>query len=346
MQTEEIIGRTIAAPPPITYPIAEATIAQLRTRAQGVAADTPEGYDACKKMIAETRGLRGQIEKRRVELKADALKYGREVDGLAKTWTLELLAIEEPLKLAKQKVDDEEIAKARAMVEAQEKAASEAAEAKAAAERAEREAAEAKIKAEREALEAERKAFQEQQAQERRKREQEQAEALERELAAQAEDRRRAALKLAVEEAEAAVERNRLVEERKKIEEDRKLVEAEKARLQTIAWEQECMKRAKEEARRKVEQEAMERQAREKREEEEEARRKTEETRRVAEAADLLPDVDKIKGFATTLCAVRLPMVKQAKAVKFMTKVTKDIEAIAKRCLAVTAEQITQEQPT
>jgi len=92
----------------IEYGVTEAALAELKGKYAKVPdAGTKEGYALCKAGIAEIRPLRTSVEKRRKELKADALAYGRKVDDLAKTITNALVAIEQPMKDAKQVVDDE-----------------------------------------------------------------------------------------------------------------------------------------------------------------------------------------------------------------------------------------------
>lgn len=153
---------TAAALALIEYPTTEDKIAEAGKKYATLEATTAKGYKAVVEAIAVLRGTRSDIEKRRVELKADALEFGRKVDAAAKKLTVLVSDIEEPLKAKKQAVDDEE---ARIKREA-EKAELVALEAKL---RAEREVEEARLKAQREAqaaeqsrLESERKAVEDQ----------------------------------------------------------------------------------------------------------------------------------------------------------------------------------------
>ena len=133
--------------PLVKYDVTEAAIAVTKARCADLSADTPKGYEEVRLALAEIRGTRVAIEKRRVELKADALAFGRLVDSEAKRYTALLLEIEEPLSQKKHDVDYE-----KARVKA---AAEEARQAEIAAKiRAEREAEEAKLRAAREADEA------------------------------------------------------------------------------------------------------------------------------------------------------------------------------------------------
>lgn len=151
-------------------------------------AATPKEYETVRLGIAELRQLRVAIEKRRVELKADALKYGREVDRIAHELTSQIEAIETPLKAIKAHVDEE---KARA------KEAARAAE-----EARQREA----LAAERAALEAERQRLAD--------------EAAEREELARERAELEAA-RMARQEAALEAERQRLANEREALEADR-----------------------------------------------------------------------------------------------------------------------------
>jgi chromosome segregation ATPase len=70
-------------------------------------------YKLVTEAIGAVRKLRTSVEKKRKELKAEALEYGRKVDGEAKRITGKLLAIEDPLK-EKKKTEDDRKAKIKA----------------------------------------------------------------------------------------------------------------------------------------------------------------------------------------------------------------------------------------
>lgn len=102
---------------PITYSITLAKIGQLAEKYKEVPADltVKANYDLVKKAASHLRGLRTDVEKRRKELKADALEFGKRVDGAAKELTERLVAIEEPFSTAKKEHDTAvEIAKREA----------------------------------------------------------------------------------------------------------------------------------------------------------------------------------------------------------------------------------------
>jgi len=72
----------------------------------------PANYEDCRLALAETRGVRGETEKARKKLKADALAYGRLVDSTAKRIIDKVLEIETPYSEAKKAYDTSvEIAK-------------------------------------------------------------------------------------------------------------------------------------------------------------------------------------------------------------------------------------------
>jgi len=138
----------------VKYEITPEQIEAKREQYAALTVDTPAGYEAVRVAIGDCRATWVAVEKRRVELKADALSYGRRVDSVAKQLTGLLESIEEPLKLLKSTVDEErervraekEAANRRQIEEALQKQREE----KEAQERAAREA----LRVEREAIEA------------------------------------------------------------------------------------------------------------------------------------------------------------------------------------------------
>ena len=92
----------------VKYDIADKGIDAMREKYTGltvIEGDTAS-YKAMAEAISDVRGHRVSIEKRRKELKADALKWGRTVDTEAKRLTSLLTPIEDELKAAKQVEDD------------------------------------------------------------------------------------------------------------------------------------------------------------------------------------------------------------------------------------------------
>lgn len=65
----------------------------------------PENYESCRLACSEMRKKRTSAEKIRKELKADALEYGRKVDGIAKQIIDHIANLEEPYAKAKKDYD-------------------------------------------------------------------------------------------------------------------------------------------------------------------------------------------------------------------------------------------------
>ena len=82
--------------PAVVFSVTDAGIAELEAKHRGlvVAHGDKKGYLALTQAIAEVRTARTDVEKRRKELKQDALEYGRLVDSTAKAITERLEAIE------------------------------------------------------------------------------------------------------------------------------------------------------------------------------------------------------------------------------------------------------------
>jgi len=69
--------------------------------------DDQEGYEKVKNARLFIKGERVNVEKKRVELKASALEYGRAVDAEAKRITTAIEMIEDHLMAEQKKIDDE-----------------------------------------------------------------------------------------------------------------------------------------------------------------------------------------------------------------------------------------------
>lgn len=95
--------------PAVIFSVTDAGIAELEAKHRGlvVAHGDKKGYLVLTQAIAEVRTARTDVEKRRKELKQDALDYGRLVDSTAKAITERLEAIEGPLKANKEQIDAE-----------------------------------------------------------------------------------------------------------------------------------------------------------------------------------------------------------------------------------------------
>ncbi len=301
--------------PLVKYEVTVDQIRQWGEKYSGLEATTREGYEDVRLAIGMLRTTRVGIEKRRVDLKRDALEYGRRVDSVAKQLTTEIETIEDGLKAKKAAVDDE-----RERIKREKEAA-------------EKTAVEAKIKAEHEAEEARLRA--EREAEEAR-------------LAAAREAQRVEAERLAAERA--AIERERAEAEAKRQETDeqaRREREAEERRLAAERAQLEAERRAYEEARREAEHQEQLRQERIRAESEAKARAERErveaeearvrEEERKAELARRLealkPDADKLETYANALLAVECAELSQPAAVAVLLE--------AKGILASVVERLT-----
>lgn len=288
-----IVAKELKSTHVVEYSVSDAAIDKLRERYTGLTIANTADYERVRVGIGELRDIRVQVEKTRVELKADALAYGRKVDAEAKRITSLLLEIEEPLKLEKQKVDEEKARvkrekeeAERAKIEAELKAKREAEEAEAARIKAEQEAIE---RAERERIAAEQKAEAERLAKERA--------ALEAERAAAEAERLKA---------QAIIdEQNRL--ERERIEAEQAKLREERERLAREQFEREAKERAEREAREKLEREAAEARRRAEIEEEEREHR-----------AAMAPDFVKLAEYAKAILAIPSPDVNTSEAVHYL----------------------------
>ena len=91
---------------PIVYDVTEEGLKALENKWSQVPDVTQkEGYALCEAACKELRTVRVAVEKRRKELKADALEYGRKVDSTAKAISERIEAVENPMKTAKEAED-------------------------------------------------------------------------------------------------------------------------------------------------------------------------------------------------------------------------------------------------
>lgn len=107
------------------YDVADAAIAAMAERAAGLSIDGLEdkaGLSRVREARIEVRDLRVRVEKTRKELKADALAYGKAVDGEARRIREQLEPIEAGLKEQEDAIASEKAAIALAQREAKEAA--------------------------------------------------------------------------------------------------------------------------------------------------------------------------------------------------------------------------------
>ena len=158
-KTEDFITRELAK-----YDLPAATITKLQKKYMDVKVSNPEDIDNymfARSGYKEVSKLRIDIEKKRVELKADALAFGKAVDGEAKRLKLPLEAIEAHLMVQRKIVEDEQarIKKAKEdAILAEEARIKQEEEARLEAQRAEQEAKERELKERQEKIEAQEKA--------------------------------------------------------------------------------------------------------------------------------------------------------------------------------------------
>jgi len=313
----------------ITYPVSKQEIATLRAKFSGLKADTPAGYEQVRLAIGKTRELRVQVEKRRKELKADSLEFGRKVDAVARQLTNELETIEEPLALLKSEVDDakkrEKEAKEKAerdAIEADLRARHEANEARL---KSEREAAEAKLAEERAKLDAERaemaakqQAIDEANRVEREKMEAEKAkadaEAKERQAKIDAENKRIAE--------EQAYKQAVIEEDNRKLEEKRNAIEAQRQAAERAEFERVTKVKAEAEAKAKIETDRIDA---EKKAAEHKAWQESERLRLDA----MKPDIEKVHAFAKAVRSLSCPGLKSDDARNAVRIATTQLAEIA-----------------
>lgn len=126
MEVEVIPAAKPFAIEAITYPVIAAEIEKLSAKylplkINGI--DDKEGYKAVHEARMDIRSKRVEVEKRREELKAGALNYGRQVDGAAKQLTALLTPIEKHLGEEEARIDIAREAAKRAKEEAERAAA-------------------------------------------------------------------------------------------------------------------------------------------------------------------------------------------------------------------------------
>ncbi len=298
--------------PVVRYSVSDAAIAEMQAAYMPLViagVEDAEGYRRVHEARMTVKGTRVEIEKKRKELKSEALEYGRRVDGEAKRLTglLEpieshLSQVEDAYAAEKERIRNEAKLKAeaeqRAKIEAELAEQRAKQEAEAAMLKAEQEAAAAKLKVEQDAEAARLRAEREKLEAERR--------AIEAERARQKAEQDRI-------DAQRRAEQEKLDAARREVEAEKKrLADIEAARLQKIEEERLAAERAAELERAKVE--AAERA---RREAEEKAAREAAAAKAKAEAEAaarakaeaLRPDREKLLAVAKAVSAIEVPAV-------------------------------------
>jgi hypothetical protein len=93
----------------ITFNITDSKISELNNSYSGIFVNYGDiaGEKSLREAIRVIRDFRVMVEERRKELKAGALEWGRKVDNEAKRITAALLAIEDPLRINKENIENE-----------------------------------------------------------------------------------------------------------------------------------------------------------------------------------------------------------------------------------------------
>ena len=94
----------------VQYSVTDQALAQYRKEFLPltiVGLDDVEGYQKVREARLFIQGERVNVEKKRVELKAESLEFGRAVDAEAKRITTAILEVENHLIAEKKKIDDE-----------------------------------------------------------------------------------------------------------------------------------------------------------------------------------------------------------------------------------------------
>jgi chromosome segregation ATPase len=222
----------------------QAAMTSMRERFTGLSCATPAQYEETRIAIAELRGFRVEVERRRKELNADAQTWIKNVNGESKRLIEEAEKIEVPLKAMKDAVDEEKERKKAELQAAQAErirlAEKKKLEEDAARVKAEQEAAAEKLRVENEKLAAERERIRAEN--ERLRQEREELARQQRELfeAQEAERRKKEAEEKAKRDAAERAEAERIAKERADEEfarQQREMFEAqqaEAARLERI----------------------------------------------------------------------------------------------------------------
>jgi len=283
--------------PAVSYDISAERLAELE--AECATLDPTKGtkaYDEARVVLRKLVTTRTAMDKKRKELKADSLAWGRLVDSEYKKWETKLLAIEEPVAAKIKAVDDAKENARRAKEEAERKALEAELEAKRAAEAAARKAEQDRI-AEANRVEAERLA------------------AIAAEQAAKQKEIDEANAKIKAEQAAA----------QKLIDDQLAEIAAAKRKQEQVEREAAIKAQAEKDAAERIERERI---AAEERKAAQERADAIEKAR--IEAAR--PDVEKINSLAFALCTITLPQVSTEKALFFVAQLRADIAEIVERC--------------
>jgi hypothetical protein len=316
---------TPAAKHVIEYNITDAALAELAEQYGGMVVTT-DNLDEGKEARKAVRDVRLAVEERRKELKADALAYGKAVDGKAKEIQAKIAKVEEPLA---EQLDA--IANAEKLAEEKRVATIESYL--------------GVLRAY--GLETEDKTLAELQAWQEQLNELEITEEIYQEFREQAvgakaesESRLRIAItrKQAAEEEAARLEEQRLIQaqeaenlaaERAKLEEAQAKLREEQEAAEAKAREEQAKKDAEREAELAAQQAEIDKAREEQERKEQEEREKAEAEAAAARALELAPDKEKLERLANIIEATELPAVTSQQAEDVLSYVKSEIKAIA-----------------
>lgn len=291
------LDETKSTLPAVTYDISAERLAELEAECKELdPAKSTKAYDESRIVLRKLVTTRTTMDKRRKELKADSLAWGRLVDSEYKKWETLLLAIEEPVAAKIKAVDEAKENARRAKEEAERKALEAELEAKRAAEAAAIKAEQDRI-AEANRIEAERLA----------------------KIAAE-----QAAKQREIDEANAKIKAEQEAAQ-KKIDDAKAEVEAAKRKQEQEERERQIRIQAEKDAAERIEREqkaAAERKAAQERAEAAERAR--------IEAAR--PDVEKVHELADDIDGIGFPDVSDGNAKLFLAEIHEALEALAERC--------------
>jgi len=319
-------GDAIATTPKhvVEYNITDTFLAELAERYKDV--DAYKDHDVAKAAAKECQQLRKTLEEKRVELKKDALEYGRAVDGEANRIKAAIVKVEDPIKTQLDEIRDAEKIKEQARVDE--------IESQLAVLRAYGQETDGKTLAELQEwqdklneLEITEEVFQEFR---------EQAIGAK----AESESRLRIAIghKQAAEEEAAKLEQQRKEQEeeqakldaqREEIEEGQRKLREQQEAAEAKAKEEQETKDAERQAELDAQQAEIDKQNAEKEEQERKEREKAEAEAAAARQAELAPDKEKLERLANIIEATELPTVASQQAEDVISYVKSEIKSIA-----------------
>ena len=320
------------------YNLPDAEIAQMEKDFLILKVKDPrdlDAYNLCKVRHQEVRDIRVSIEKKRKELKAGSIAFGKAIEAEAKRLTVAVLKIETHLLIQRKVVEDDQERKHREKEEAEAKRLEdirleEERKRKEEDDRQEKErqrlaGIEKKQQEERDRIAAEDKRIAEEKIRQDKEaiRQEEEAKRLERE-AKEAEEKKEREAKEAEEQKQKEIEDSKRLQEEEKKRKEREAEAAKEREKQRLA----DIEKAKKDEADRIEKERLEAL---------EAKRKEEEEAKRLEA--LKPDFEKLKLLAQRIAAFGFPIVESAIALKAVNKARLSMASIVEDLYSVEKEE-------